>query len=83
MINVIARENSLPFMKNEGLSYPTHLLKIGGSGIKSYLIEYELNKAKYLSDEMIFRYYWLQIKQNVYSIDTFRATVATQFIVKV
>ena len=38
--NVIPRENSLPFMKYEGLSYPTHLLKIGGSGIKNYRIEY-------------------------------------------
>ena len=40
VINVIPRENILPFMKNEGLSYPTHLLKIGDSGIKNYPIEY-------------------------------------------
>ena len=47
------------------------------------LLNIELNKSKYLRDEMIFRHYWLQIKQNEYSIGTFRATVATQFIVKV
>ena len=30
----------MSLMKYEGLSYPTHLLKIGGSGINNYLIEY-------------------------------------------
>ena len=47
------------------------------------LLNIEINRSKNLRDEMIFRLYWLQIKQNVYSIGTFRATVATQFIVKV
>ena len=47
------------------------------------LLNTEPNKSKYVRDEMFFRHYWLQIKQNVYSIGTFRATVETQFMVKV
>ena len=43
----------------------------------------ELNKPKYLRDEMIFMHCSLQIKQNIYSIGMFRAPVVTQFIVKV
>ena len=75
MVNVIPRENILPFMKYKGFSYPTQLLKIGGSGIKNYLIE--RNKSKYLRDDIFFIRYLLQIKQNVYSLGTFRAPVAT------
>ena len=70
-------------MKYEALGYPTHFLKIGGSGIKILLLNTEQHKSTYLSDEMFFIHYWQQIKQNVYSIGTFRAPVATQFIVKV
>ena len=46
------------------------------------LLNTEQNKSKYLRDEMFFRHYWLQIKQNVYSIGTFRAPVATKKIAK-
>ena len=47
------------------------------------LLNNEQNKSISLHDEMFFRHYWLQIKQNVHSIGTFRSPVATQFIVKV
>ena len=47
------------------------------------LLNTEQNKSTYLRDEMFKIHYWLQIKQNVYSIGTFRAPVATKFIVKV
>ena len=73
----------LPFMKYEGLSYPTHLLKIGVVASIIILLNTEQNKSKYLRDKMFFRHYWLQIKQIVYSIGTFRAPVATQCIVQV
>ena len=46
------------------------------------LLNTEQDKSKYLRDEMFFIHYWLQINQNVYSIGTFRAPVATQFKVK-
>ena len=70
-------------MKYEGLSYPTHFLKMGGSGIKNNLLNNEQNKSTYWRDEMFFIHHSLQIKQNVYSIGTFRAPVATEFIVNV
>ena len=47
------------------------------------LLHTEENKSTYLRDEMFYIHCWLQVKQNVYSIGTFRAPVATQFIVKV
>ena len=37
------------------------------------LLNTEPNKSKYLRDKMFFRHYWLQMKQNLYSIGTFRA----------
>ena len=43
----------------------------------------ELNKAHFLRDEMMFMHCSLQIKQNIYSIDIFRAPVVTQLLVKV
>ena len=43
----------------------------------------QLNKTHFLHDEMIFMHCSLQIKQNVYSKDIFRAPVVSQFIVKV
>ena len=70
-------------MKYEGLSYPIRLLKIGVVASIIILLNTEQNKSTYLRDEMFYIHYWLQIKQNVYSIGTFCALVATQFIVKV
>ena len=60
-------------MKNDGLSYPTHFLKIGGSASEIILLNFR--------DDMFVIHKSLQIKQKVYSIGTFRAHVATQFIV--
>ena len=51
--------------------------------LKIILLNTEENESKYLRDEMFFRHYWLQIMQNVYSIGTFHAPVATQLIVNV
>ena len=50
---------------------------------KIFLLNTEQNKSTYLSDEMFFIHYLLQIKQNVYSIGIIRVPVATLFIVKV
>ena len=70
--------------KCEGLSYPTHFFKSRGSVIRNnFFLNTELNKAQFLRDEMIFMHCSLQIKQNIYSIDIFRAPVVTQFIGKV
>ena len=67
----------------EGLSYPTNFLKSRGSVIRMIFLNTGLNKPHFLSDEMIFMDCSLQIKQNIYSIDIFRAPVVTQLIVKV
>ena len=83
MVNVIPRENILPFMKYKGFSYPTHLLKIGVSGIKNYLIEYRTKQVKIFAQRNVFQTLLDANNENVYSIGTFRDPVATQFIVKV
>ena len=63
-----------------GLRYPTHFLKSRGSVIRNnFLDDTELNKLRFLRDEMIFLHCSLQIKQNIYSIGIFRAPVVTQF----
>ena len=46
-------------------------------------LEYRTNKPHFLHDEMICMLCALQIMQNLYSICMFRASVVTQFIVKV
>ena len=43
----------------------------------------EVNNPHFLRDEMVFIHCSLQIKQNIYSLGIFRASVVTQFIVKV
>ena len=47
------------------------------------ILNTELNKPQFLRDKMIIMHRSLQIKQNIYSIDIFRAPVVIQFIVKV
>ena len=69
--------------KCEGLSYPTHFFKSRDSVIRHNFLNTELNKAHFLCDEIIVMHCSLQIKQNICSIDIFRAPVVTQFIVKV
>ena len=73
----------MPSTKCEGLSYPTHFLKSRVVLLGIVFLNTELNKLHFLRDERIFMYCSLQIKQKIYSIGIFRATVVTQFIVKV
>ena len=73
----------MPSTKCEGLSYPTHFLKVGLVILGIIFLNTELNKLHFLRDEMIFMHCSLQIKQNIYSIGICRAPVVTQFIVKV
>ena len=61
----------------EGLSYHIHLLKSRVVDLGVIFLQ-----ANCLCYEMSFIHYLLQIKQNVYSIDIFPASVVTQFIVK-
>ena len=45
MVNVIPLENISSLMKYLGLSYPTHFLKIAGSGISDNFIEHSLKQT--------------------------------------
>ena len=60
----------------EGLSYHIHLLKSRVVDLGVIFLNTELNKPTFLCYEMP------QIKQNVYPMDIFPASVVTQFIVK-
>ena len=62
---------------------PPTSVKVGVVLLGILFLITELNKPHFLRDEMIFMHCSLQIKQNIYSIDIFRAPVVTQFIVKV
>ena len=73
----------MPSTKCEGLSYPTHFLKSRVVLLGIVFLNTELNKLHFLCNERIFMYFSLQIKQKIYSIGIFCATVVTQFIVKV
>ena len=73
----------MPSTQWEGLSYPPTSRKVGVVLLGIIFLNTELNKPQFLRDEMIFMHFSLQIKQNIYSIGTFRAPVVTQFIVKV
>ena len=42
VVNVIPLENISSLMNYLGLSYPTHVLKIVGSGIGDHFLEYSL-----------------------------------------
>ena len=67
--------------KYEGLSNP-HFLKSRGSAISNNLLEYRTNQATFFARRNDF-YAMFATKQNIYSIGFFRASVVTQFIVKV
>ena len=45
---MIPSENILTLMKYMGLSYPTHFLKIAGSGIGDNFLEYSLKTELFL-----------------------------------
>ena len=64
----------MPSAKYEGLSYPTHCLKIRGSGIRNYFLECRI------------KYFYTLLttdEKNILNRHVFRASVVTQFIVKV
>ena len=73
----------MPSTKCEGLSYPCHFLKSRVVLLEIIFLNTDLTKLHFLRDERVFMHCSLQIKQNIYSIGTFRAPVVTQFIVKV
>ena len=68
----------MPSTRCEGLSYPTHFLKIGEVLFGIIFLNTELNKLHFFGDEMIIMHCSLQIKQSIYSISIFRAPVVTQ-----
>ena len=81
----------MPSTKYEGLSYPTHFLKSGGSDIRNNFLEYRTTQVNIFCARvrrrcclktLLMIHYLIQIKQNLYSIDIFRAPVVTQLIVK-
>ena len=45
VVNVIPLENISSLMKYLGLSYPTHFLKIAGSGIGDNFLEHSLKQT--------------------------------------
>ena len=67
--------------KCEGLSYPTHFFKSRGSVIRNNSFGYRTKQGTLFAGRNVFMHCSLQIKQNIYSIDIFRAPVVTQFIV--
>ena len=80
MVNVL-----MPSTKCEGLSYPSRFLKSRGSVIRNIFLEYRTKEATFLRYEMIF--YALLATNKAKHIALlnrhFRASVVTQFIVKV
>ena len=66
-----------------GLVTPPTSVKLGVVLFGIIFLNTELNKPHLLRNEMIFMHCSLQIKQNIYSIGIFRASVVTHFIVKV
>ena len=70
--------------KMGGVKLPHPLLeKVGVVLLGIIFFNTELNKPQFLRDKMLFMHCSPQIKQNIYSICMFRASVVTQFIVKV
>ena len=69
--------------KSEALSYPTHFLKSKGIVNRNSFLEYRTKQATLFSRRNDFMHCSLQVKQNTYSKGIFRASVVTQFIVKV
>ena len=73
----------MPWTKCEGLSYPTHFVKSRVVASGTIFLNTELSKSTFLRNKVFFKHYSLQIKQNIYSIGMFQASLVTQFIVKV
>ena len=69
--------------KCEGLSYPTHFLKSGGSVTRNNFPEYRTKQATLCARRNYFYALFATNKANIYSIGIFRPPIVTQFIVKV
>ena len=82
VVNVISLEIILSLMKYKGLSYPTHFLKIAGSGIGDNFLEYSLKKVTIFALRIVSHTFSLQMKQILYSIGTDSAPEATQILAK-
>ena len=52
---MIPSENILSLMKYMGLSYPTHFLKIAGSGIGDTFLEYRLKQVNICARRIVSR----------------------------
>ena len=53
MVNVIPLENISSLMNCLGLSYPTHFLKIAGSGICDNFLEHSLKQANIFARRIV------------------------------
>ena len=53
MVNVIPLENISSVMKYLGLSYPTHFLKIAGSGIGDNFLEHSLKHTNIFARRIV------------------------------
>ena len=53
MVNVIPLENIPSLIKYYGLSYPTHFLKIAGSGIGDNFLEHTLKQTKIFAGRIV------------------------------
>ena len=82
MVNVIPLENISSLMKYLGLSYPTHFLKIAGSGIGDNFLEHSLKQTNIFARRIVYQTLFATKKQKVYSIGTYSAPEATQILVK-
>ena len=73
----------MPLTKYEGLSYPIHFLKSRGSVIRNNFLEYRTKSATHFSRRNDY-YALLAINKAKHILNRlFRASVVTQFIVKV
>ena len=53
MVNVIPLENISSLVKYYGLSYPTHFLKIAGSGIGDDFLEHNLKQTNLFARQIV------------------------------
>ena len=66
-----------------GASYTRRMANVTEALLGIIFLNTELKKPHFLYDEMVFMHCSLQMKQHIYSIDSFLAPVVTQFIVNV
>ena len=83
MFNAIPRAILISLTKCVGLSYPTHFLKSRGSGIRNNFLEYRTKKATLFARRNDSYALFFTNKAKHILNRHFRASVVTQFIVKV